>query len=424
MNWQRLSSNEKTKYFVDKYIQIRSSTIALCKGLEKEDYTVQPIADVSPPKWHLGHTTWFFEEVILVKHMADYTRYQQGYRLLFNSYYKSAGGHWLQSQRGDLSRPTVDEVLHYRNFVDECVINFLTMSEADDVILSLLEIGLNHEQQHQELLLMDIKYILGCNPLAPVFSDTHLNALSSEKSSWRSFDEGLYEIGAIGNGFAYDNEMPRHKSYNYAFAISETLVSNGEYLEFIQDGGYARAEFWLSLGWDWINNKKVSHPLYWQKIDNEWFEFTLHGLMPLDLNLPVTHISYFEADAFANWRVARLPTEQELEIYLAASSFGIKAASEVQLQRGERTDIYHPTASNASCGQVWCWSKSHYSGYPSYKPYQGMLTEYNGKFMCNQFVLRGGCVATPIGHYRHSYRNFYAPHQRWMFSGIRLAKDI
>ncbi|MCG7547633.1 ergothioneine biosynthesis protein EgtB [Pseudoalteromonas sp. Of7M-16] len=423
MSKQQLSRNNKITHLIAEYLRIRARSTALCERLEVEDYTVQPIADVSPPKWHLGHTTWFFEEVILVKHRVDYSRYHQGYRTLFNSYYKSAGAHWLQSQRGELSRPTVSEIMSYRNYVDKQLVNFLSTVEVSEAILSLLEIGLHHEQQHQELLLMDIKYILGCNPLSPTFCESSLDNTLSETARWHSFDEGVYEIGATESCFAYDNEKPKHKSYNYAFAMSEQLVTNGEYLDFIQDGGYDRAELWLSLGWDWSNDNKIAHPLYWQKIDNEWYEFTLHGLMPLALNLPVTHISYFEADAFANWKGKRLPTEQELEIYLSVSS-DLERISNIKKQSAKSADIFHPTSSDMPFGQVWCWSKSHYSGYPGYKPYQGMLNEYNGKFMCNQFVLRGGCVATPSDHYRHSYRNFFAPHQRWMFSGIRLAKDI
>ncbi|MCF6439431.1 ergothioneine biosynthesis protein EgtB [Pseudoalteromonas luteoviolacea] len=423
MNRQQPIEKTKITHLIDEYLRIRAHSTALCASLQVEDYAVQPIAEVSPPKWHLGHTTWFFEEVILVKYMTDYSRYHQGYRMLFNSYYKSAGEHWLQSQRGSLSRPTVDEIIHYRNYVDQQVVSFLCLADLDEAVLSLLEIGLHHEQQHQELLLMDIKYILGCNPLSPVYCEQLLDITKPKKAHWRAFDEGIYEVGAINRGFAYDNEKPRHKRYNYGFAISENTITNGEYLAFIQDNGYDRAEFWLSLGWEWVSDKKIAHPLYWQKIKNEWFEFTLHGLMPLDLNLPVTHISYFEADAFANWKGLRLPTEHELEVYLQASSAVAETAG-INKRNDNRASIYHPIASGVPFGQVWCWTKSHYSGYPGYKPYQGMLNEYNGKFMCNQFVLRGGCVATPSDHYRHSYRNFYQPHQRWMFSGIRLAKDI
>ncbi|KZX01922.1 sulfatase maturase [Pseudoalteromonas luteoviolacea] len=424
MKWQQLSSNEKSKYFVGEYLRVRERSTSLCSCLAAEDHAVQPVAYVSPPKWHLGHTTWFFEEVILEKCLSGYTRFNQQYRLLFNSYYKSAGKHWQQNQRGDLSRPTVEEVIRYRSYVDNLIVNYLSSAEVDDSDLSLLEIGLHHEQQHQELLLMDIKYIFGCNPISPVFSEARLSTASLINQTWRSFNEGISQIGALEGSFAYDNEKPKHKTYIYSFAISESTVTNGDYLEFIDSGGYDQAEFWLSLGWDWVSNEEITHPLYWRKIDNEWYEFSLHGLNLLDLNAPVTHVSYFEADAYAKWKGVRLPSEQEMEVYLASYDGEFFGISECEKRAGDKPDIYHPTQSDAPFGQVWCWSKSQYSGYPGYKPYQGMLTEYNGKFMCNQFVLRGGCIATPYGHYRHSYRNFYAPNQRWMFSGIRLAKDI
>ncbi|KZN61641.1 ergothioneine biosynthesis protein EgtB [Pseudoalteromonas luteoviolacea] len=424
MKWQQLSSNEKSKYFVDEYLRVRERSTSLCSCLETEDYVMQPVAYVSPPKWHLGHTTWFFEEVILAKCLSGYTRFNCQYRLLFNSYYKSAGNHWQQNQRGDLSRPTVEEVMRYRSYVDKLVVNYLSSAEVDDDALSLLEVGLHHEQQHQELLLMDIKYIFGCNPILPLFSKTRLNTASFPKPAWRSFNEGIIQIGALAGTFAYDNEKPKHKTYIYSFAISQNTVTNGEYLEFIDSGGYDEAAFWLSLGWDWVTSEEITHPLYWQKIENKWYEFSLHGLNLLDLNAPVTHISYFEADAYAKWKGLRLPSEQEMEVYLTSFDSDLFGVPEFDRRPSEKPDIYHPTQSSVPFGQVWCWSKSHYSGYPGYKPYQGMLNEYNGKFMCNQFVLRGGCVATPYGHYRHSYRNFYAPNQRWMFSGIRLAKDI
>ncbi|KZN64905.1 hypothetical protein N473_14020 [Pseudoalteromonas luteoviolacea CPMOR-1] len=422
MTWLHLSLHEKGRYFVNEYHRIREHTTALCTNLKAEDYTVQPSCDVSPPKWHLGHTTWFFEELILVKNLPGYVRFDEQYRYLFNSYYKSAGEHWLQSHRGDLSRPAVDEIKRYRGYVDKHIQILLSQDLVNESLYSLLEIGLHHEQQHQELLMMDIKYIFGCNPLALTYSNSHFECAQVGESQWCSFTEGIYEIGAGGEGFAYDNEKPRHKSYSYPFIIADNTVTNGEYLSFIEAGGYDRAEFWLSLGWDWLKHNGIKSPLYWREIEGQWYEFTLYGLMKLDLNAPVTHVSYFEADAYANWAGMRLPTEQELEIYMQVDSANLNKNIVKTEAIGQL--IFHPNNSKARFGQIWCWSKSHYSGYPGYKPYQGMLTEYNGKFMCNQFVLKGGCVATPTGHYRHSYRNFYQPHQRWMFSGIRLAKDI
>jgi ergothioneine biosynthesis protein EgtB len=400
-------------HLVERFISVRKHSTSICENLENEDLVVQPSQEVSPPKWHLGHTTWFFEEMILVQFSNNFTRFDENYRAMFNSYYKAAGKHWVQGDRGHLSRPTVNEVLVYRNYIDEKVVEFLRTSELHSEVRFLIEVGLHHEQQHQELLLMDIKYILGSNPITPTYTKSPLPESKEVSHSWKEYQEGIYEVGNDNLGFAFDNEGPRHRSYLYPFAIRRNVVSNGEYLKFIKDGGYSSPKWWLSEGWDWVNNTSISNPLYWQQINNEWFEFSLHGLNPLDLNAPVTHISYFEADAFANWTDLRLPIEQEIEVFLN---------EENREQKDE--ELFHPTQTGASVGQVWCWTKSHYSSYPGFKTFKGMLGEYNGKFMCNQFVLRGGCVATPWAHYRNSYRNFYQPHQRWMFSGIRLVKDI
>lgn len=403
----------------DELIQIykstRRGTTDICAPLEIEDYVTQPISEVSPPKWHLGHTTWFFEELLLVAFLPGYVRYNDGYRLLFNSYYKSAGKHWIQGERGNLSRPTVAEVLAYRDHVDEKLIKLIESGSNNPEIGSLIEIGLHHEQQHQELLFMDIKSILGANPLHPEYVNAPLIRASAVTDKWQSIDEGIYEVGYQGRGFAYDNEVPTHKTYLESFKLCECSVTNREYLEFMQDGGYSSPGLWLSLGWDWVVENNVKCPLYWQQIDNEWHEFTLHGQGPLDGNTPVTHISYFEADAYARWKGLRLPTEQELEVYL-------KQSADENIE--SRSNMFHPVRADVSVGQVWYWSRSHYSPYPRYQAYQGVLEEYNGKFMCNQFVLKGGCAVTPAGHYRHTYRNFYQPHQRWMFSGIRLARDV
>jgi len=407
-------SNSREK-LIEKYISIRKRTNEICNKIEIEDQVVQPCSEVSPPKWHLGHTTWFFEELILVRFSKDFFRFNDRYRMLFNSYYKSSGKHWLQSERGYLSRPRVSEVLKYRRDVDEKIIEFLQNSDSNSEIDFLLELGLQHEQQHQELLYMDIKFIFGVNPLLPLYAETSLNKAQGVPDQWRDFKEGIYEIGHNGFGFAYDNEGPKHKTYIYPFRICENTVTNGDYLEFIEDNGYAKPQFWLSQGWDWVNDNRISGPLYWCKEGDTWYEYTLHGLQPLDHYAPVTHISYFEADAFANWTGLRLPTEEESETFL-------REISEEKLSFN--ACCLHPTRADIHVGQVWCWTKSHYSPYPGYRRFEGMLEEYNGKFMCNQFVLKGGCVVTPQEHYRHSYRNFYQPQQRWMFSGIRLAKDL
>lgn len=403
-----------------RYVDVRQKTLDICKPLENEDFVVQPAAEVSPPKWHLGHTSWFFEELILTKFNKNYSRFNNQYGKLFNSYYKSLGQHTAQSNRGNLSRPTLEEVFKYSNYVNEQLVELasqdnLPRDKSYNEFLFLLETGIHHEQQHQELLYMDIKYILSSNELATQYSQLEISEAPAVPATWVSFAEGLYEIGHGGQDFSYDNERPRHKSYHYPFSVCENVVTNGEFLEFIEDHAYSKAQYWLSQGWDWVNQYHVKCPLYWSNVNGKWFEYTLHGLLPLDLNKPLVHISYFEADAFANWKNLRLPTEPELEIFLAASSHTVNHQSQ---------QTYHPNAGKDLSGQVWCWTRSQYSPYPKYKAFDGLLNEYNGKFMCNQFVLRGGCVVTPENHYRHSYRNFYQAQQRWMFSGLRLAKDI
>jgi ergothioneine biosynthesis protein EgtB len=413
----KLSDDSMTssKKLIARYRDVRSYSMQICETLAVEDYVVQPTAEVSPPKWHLGHTTWFFEELLLHRNLPTYSRFNEQYPLLFNSYYKSAGKHWQQASRGQLSRPTVDEIIAYRAHVDDAMYELLADDGANETLNFLLELGLQHEQQHQELLYMDIKYIFAVNPLKPVYRDVPLPRARPITEQWCAIEEGLYIIGHNEQGFAYDNEMPQHKTYLQQFTVCDNTVTNEEYLEFIQDQGYLTARFWLSLGWDWVQDEQIRHPLYWQKYDDGWYEFSLHGQQPLDPNAPVTHISYFEADAYANWKGQRLPTEQELEVYLQHRQSDPSGVDDNLLQ---------PIKADAAVGQVWCWTRSHYSPYPGYRPYQGMVEEYNGKFMCNQFVLRGACSVTPVGHYRHSYRNFYQPQQRWMFSGFRLAKDI
>ncbi|MFK7975913.1 MAG: ergothioneine biosynthesis protein EgtB [Halioglobus sp.] len=422
MNASEQSITETQKALLARYSEVRNHSVRLCEPLATEDYVVQPVSDVSPPKWHLAHTTWFFEELLLTTQSPAYERFNNGFATLFNSYYKAAGEHWLQSERGQLSRPTVAEVMAYREHVDSALITLLNTQALPSNALSHLEIGLHHEQQHQELLLMDIKYILGANPFAPVYAtdkpqQIHTGTDQPEKSNWHTVPQGLTEIGHCGQEFGFDNESPRHTTYLQGAEICSSLVSNGQFLEFIQAGGYQRPEFWLSMGWEWLNENTVNHPLYWvHDTDNDtWEEFTLYGKNALEHDAPVSHVSYFEAQAFAAWAQARLPTEQELEQFL-----GQHAHTETVSDKGRM----HPWDCNASADQLWCWTSSAYAPYPGFKAYEGMLEEYNGKFMCNQYVLRGGCVATPPGHYRPSYRNFYLPHQRWMFSGIRLAKDI
>ena len=377
------------------YTQIRKHSEQICGPLQTEDYVVQPVVDVSPPKWHLGHTTWFFETFILLPFHKEYQVYNLDYNYVFNSYYEAIGNRVIRTDRGNLSRPGVAEVYAYRAYVDLAMTEFLKHPLTDE-IRELLLLGFNHEQQHQELLLTDIKYIFGNNPLFPVYraAEATMAEFETAKSEMLVFNEGVYEIGYSGTGFCFDNELGRHKVYLQPFSISPQLVTNAEYLEFIRDGGYTNFVYWHAEGWDWIRNAHITAPMYWHFIDNVWHNYTLEGLIPLALKAPVTHISYYEAYAFANWRKMRLPTEFEWEV--AAKAF--------------------------NWGQRWEWTESAYLPYPGFSKAPGAIGEYNGKFMVNQKVLRGASVATPPGHSRATYRNFFHPHLRWQFTGIRLAQ--
>ncbi len=379
-----------------KYKEIRQHSIAICKSLEKEDYVVQPIADVSPPKWHLGHTTWFFETFILKQCLPNYREFNSQYNFVFNSYYETVGARVIRTDRGNLSRPSVDDVYRYRSYVDEQMIYFLGLQKIDKQLESLLVLGLNHEQQHQELLLSDIKYILGHNPLFPVYENNLIinETPENENAIAVEIKEGIYEIGFTGDGFCFDNELNRHKVWLNRFKISKLLVSNREYLEFIAAGGYQQFQYWPAEGWDWVKKNNITAPLYWHFENNEWKYYNLKGLVPLDLNEALCHISFYEASAYAAWKNMRLPTEAEWEV--ASSQF--------------------------NWGQRWEWTNSAYLPYPGFTKAAGAIGEYNGKFMVSQMVLRGASVATPANHSRNTYRNFFHPHARWQFMGIRLAE--
>jgi ergothioneine biosynthesis protein EgtB len=390
---------------INQYKKVRQQTLNLCKPLEIEDYVVQPSADISPPKWHLAHTTWFFAQFLLSKYCADYCWPNVQYPRLFNSYYKTQGAHWPQPRRGALSRPTVKEVFEFRAQVDSRVVELLASfnDEIPSDIQATVQIGLEHEAQHQELLLMDIQFIYWSNPTLPVYHEKHVdleNTRYKKPINYKLFDEGLYTFGAGGEGFAFDNERPQHPHYLQAFKLAQRQSSNREYLEFVHDGGYSKPSLWLSEGWDFIQSQQIKTPLYWHQNAEEYFEFDLSGLSLLTLDAPVRHISYFEADAFARWAGKRLPTEFEWEL------------GAEQCKQGQ--DVH---------GTLWEWTSSPYAAYPGYQQPEGAFGEYNGKFMYGQMVLRGGCLATPRWHYRSSYRNFYFPSKRWMFSGIRLAEN-
>lgn len=374
------------------FIQTRKRTEEICSPLTIEDYVPQSAEFASPPKWHLAHSSWFFEEMILKKFKLNYSEFHANFSYLFNSYYNSIGERTERANRGNITRPGVDEVYQYRKYVTEHMKELLTSATTAEV-LTLTELGINHEQQHQELLITDLKFTLGQNPIFPVYSTegSLINSHNTE-SGYLFIEEGVYDIGYLGNNFHFDNELGRHKVYLHEFSISKSLVTNGEYLEFMEDGGYQDFRHWLDEGWSWINQHNIKTPLYWHKIENNWFQYTLAGLKPVDPNSILCHISFYEANAFATWKKMRLPTEFEWEV---ASS---------QLNWGDR----------------WEWTHSAYLPYPGFNISEGAVGEYNGKFMINQMVLRGGSVATADGHSRATYRNFFHPKFQWQFSGIRL----
>ena len=385
-----------TLCLTSEFIETRQFSEKICHPLRVEDYVVQPVVDVSPPKWHLGHTTWFFEEFVLVPYVKGYQRYHPQYAYVFNSYYEAVGKRVVRTDRGNLSRPTVEEVYEYRNHVTQAMHQFLE-TEPSYNIMSIVEIGIHHEKQHQELLLTDIKFILGHNPLLPVYNANFKNEylpVHHQEEEWIELPEDIYEIGHKDTTFCYDNELGRHKVFLPDFKISPNLVTVEEWLHFIKDKGYETVALWHAEGWQWVQDFNISAPLYWHYSDGEWWYYTLQGLQKLDPQVPVTHISYYEAFAFAQWKGQRLPTEFEWEA--AHTHF--------------------------SYGQRWEWTESAYLPYPGYVKPDGALGEYNGKFMVNQKVLRGGSIATPNQHIRHTYRNFFHPQLRWQYTGLRLAQ--
>jgi len=384
-----------TDTLVSLFLKTRQHTENICKPLEIEDYVVQPIVDVSPPKWHLGHTTWFFEEFILKPHKPNYQLFHEDFAFVFNSYYENVGKRVIRNDRGNLSRPGVAKVYDYRHYVTSEMKEFLSEGISTEVEEILL-IGIHHEKQHQELLITDIKYILGNNPLLPKYDDNFSeNPLQKFQQEWIEMQEGIYEMGHNNNEeFCYDNELGRHKVYLQDYKISNKLITNSEYVDFIDAGGYKNFNLWHAEGWDWVQQSNISQPMYWHKIDGTWHQYTLNGLQKINLEAPVSHISYFEAFAFAQWKDCRLPTEFEWE-----------AAQQ-----------------NFEWGSRWEWTESAYLPYPGYRKAPGAIGEYNGKFMVNQKVLRGASVATSSNHTRPTYRNFFPTNLRWQFTGLRLAK--
>ncbi len=375
------------------FLNIRKQTETICASLKPEDTVIQPVEFVSPPKWHLAHTTWFFEQFVLTKYKSGYKIFHEDFAYYFNSYYNTVGDRVIRSNRGLMTRPTLEKVLEYRNYVNKELSDFIAEGISEE-ISEVIEIGLQHEQQHQELLIYDIKYIFGHQPAFPELK--HKITLSEENSNqeYLQISEGVYEIGYQGENFCFDNELGRHKVYLNDFVISNRLVTNGEFMEFMEAGCYSDFNLWLAEGWDFIEGNNITAPMYWHKVNGKWMHYTLQGFVEVNKNLPVGHISFYEATAFAEWKGMRLATEFEWEI--ASQKF--------------------------SHGQLWEWTNSAYLPYPNYTKVDGALGEYNGKFMVNQMVLRGASVATAENHSRPTYRNFFHPNLRWLFAGIRLAK--
>lgn len=430
----------RTPSLIGQFNEVRAVSVALARPLSPEDCQVQSMPNASPVKWHLAHTTWFFETFILSVFNPTYVVYSPAYRVLFNSYYNAVGEKHPRAARGMLSRPPLSDVLAYREHVDQAM-RALCASHGDPagVFGALLRIGINHEQQHQELILTDVKHMLSCNPLAPAYFPSgparlaahgdHCAAHALEPLAWTEFAGGVVSIGRCPDanetrpGFSFDNESPRHQVFLQPYALANRLVTQGEYLAFMQDGGYKKAELWLSAGWDAVATNGWIAPMYWTRDGDTWRQFTLHGMCDVDLNAPVTHISYFEADAYARWCGARLPKEAEWE-HAAAQYDG----PDLDRDNLQESGYYTPVAASSRQGMVqlfgdgWEWTSSSYEAYPGFQTPEGAVGEYNGKFMCNQYVLRGGSCVTPASHLRATYRNFFPTDARWQFSAIRLAR--
>ncbi|MBS3955371.1 MAG: ergothioneine biosynthesis protein EgtB [Methylomicrobium sp.] len=414
-----ITGNSRQTLIAD-YQRIRNISLQICAPLMADDYQIQSGVETSPPKWHLAHVTWFFETFLLEAFDPDYRPVSPVYGYLFNSYYQTVGAMHARAKRGLLSRPTVEQVFHYRSEIDKRIVEFLDDCDEShwQQVAFRLTLGLHHEQQHQELLLMDIKHNFWNNPLKPHYLERSQPAIEAPvKLEWEERSGGLVKIGTDSNeDFTFDNETPRHQVWQEPHRLSSRLITNGEFLDFIEDGGYVRPEWWLSDSWSHIRNNQWLSPLYWENLDGQWLEFTLYGLETLNPSAPVAHISYYEADAYARWAGKRLPSEAELETKLL----------EIPVTgHFSESGVVHPQAGEGQFfGSLWEWTASPYLAYPRFKPLEGSMGEYNGKFMCNQWVLRGGSCVTPEDHIRPTYRNFFYPQDRWQFSGIRLADDL
>ena len=407
------------------FATVRSRSLAIAEPLSAEDCVVQSMPDASPVKWHLAHTTWFFETFILEKYEPGFKPFNAQFRVLFNSYYNTVGDKHPRPERGMLTRPALDEVMAYRSNVDARLRDLLSSKAgAHAAVAQLVTLGINHEEQHQELMLTDMKHLLSRNPLAPAYAQRWpLTPVRARRMRWVPIGGGAFDVGHSGEAFAFDNEGPRHRVLLKDFELASHPVTYGEYLAFVEDGGYRRPELWLSLGWDTVRTQDWQAPLYWQQVDRRWYNFTLHGMVEIEPNTPVCHISFFEAEAYARWSDARLPTEFEWEVAAQAlPTAGNFLDSGALHPLAPRADP-HPGGLAQMYGDVWQWTQSSYAPYPGFRVAPGAVGEYNGKFMCNQYVLRGGSCATPARHIRATYRNFFPPDARWQFSGLRLARD-
>lgn len=422
-----LISEKGYSRLMQRYRQVRRLSETLCQPLASEDYVIQTMPDVSPPKWHLAHSSWFFEHFILIPHLKDYQPFHPAYGYLFNSYYEAVGQFWPRPQRGLLSRPTVAEVYDYRRHVDGNMARLLESlaPEQWSTVAPLIDLGLNHEQQHQELLLTDLKHIFATNPLRPAYRETASPKLrgigESGSLEWHEYKGGLHMLGYAGKGFSYDNEGPEHQVYLRDFRLASRLTTNGEYLAFMEAGGYREPRHWLSDGWYTVRQQDWQAPLYWEQRDDGWWQMTFNGMQPIQEDAPVCHLSYYEADAYARWAGYRLPAEAEWEV--AARALPCQGNF---LDSGVLQPLPASQAENTPAqmfGDVWEWMASPYVPYPGYRPSAGAIGEYNGKFMCNQMVLRGGSCVSSRDHLRASYRNFFPPYARWQFTGLRLADD-
>lgn len=413
---------ETTQDILARFAEVRAHTERLAAPLSPEDQTVQSMPDVSPTKWHRAHVTWFFETFLLAEHEPGFAPFQDRYWFLFNSYYEGVGPRYTRSMRGAISRPGAHDVGDYRADVDARVVDLVDRVDdgTREKLRPTIELGFHHEQQHQELLLMDIKHVLSLNPLQPVYAGAPRLPGTPDRLGWVSFDGGLVEIGSSGETFAFDNELPRHQQWLRPYRLADRLVTNGEWMEFMSDGGYRRHDLWLSDGWGRVQAEGWDSPFYWHEVDGIWFEHTLHGTHPVDPALPVTHVSHYEADAYATWAGHRLPTEAEWEHAATAQAATEENVADV--------DGFHARAAGPATGRLrqllgdcWEWTSSAYLPYPGFHPAPGAIGEYNGKFMSNQMVLRGGSALTPAGHTRAGYRNFFPPGARWPMTGVRLA---